>query len=157
MQSLHSLLDEYPDFLPQESETATMRTPIPIYYIHSLKKPYCNNALCPCQRQRREAIRLMGYVADGQLLLADAALLMEERAVMSSTTTPRQTRIHVDLIPGVPEECQLYGHTWQITENRDVYECSVCHLFGYCPMCTPLAPNNAQPFYCSAHAGQGGK
>src|SRR5229473_8279335 len=124
MQGLHRLLDGYPAFLPQETETAHPRTPIPIFYIHSLKHPYCKKPLCPCQRQRHEAIRLMGYVADDQLLLADAALLMEERAIVSNnTTTPRQTRIHVDLIPGVPEECQLYGHTWQITENRDVYEC----------------------------------
>jgi hypothetical protein len=159
MQSLHSLLDEYPDFLPQETETAHPRSPIPIFYIHSLRKPYCHNPLCPCQRQRHEAMRLMGYVADGQLLLADAAVLVEERVVVrnSTTTTPQITSVHIDLVPGIPEECQLYGHTWQITEHVDVHECTLCHVRGYCPGCSPLAPAGAQPFTCSAHAGQTGR
>jgi hypothetical protein len=160
MQGFHPLLDGHPSFLPQETETAHPRTPIPIFYIHSLRHPYCKKPLCPCQRQRREAASLMGYVADSQLLLADAALLIDERreATMSSATgTPQTTRIHVDLVPGIPEECQLYGHDWQITEHRDVQECTLCHIRGYCPGCTPLAPANAQPFTCSEHAGQTGR
>ena len=158
MQKSYLLSVDYPAFLPQEAETTTPRPPIPIFYIHSLKHPYCKKPSCPCQHHRHEALRLMGSVADGQVLLADAALLMEERATVRSSTTridqPRRTQIHIDLVPDVPEECQLFWHTWQITENRDVYECSLCHVRGYCPQCTPIAPDGAQPFTCSEHAGQ---
>ena len=159
MQSLHSLLDEYPDFLPQESETSTMRTPIPIYYIHSLRHPYCKKPLCPCQRQRHEAARLMGFVAEGDLLLADAALLMDERreVVMSSTTTPPLTRIYVELISGVPEACQLYGHQWEYSELPGTKECSLCGIRGYCPRCVFIQPPNAQPFHCTAHTPRNGE
>lgn len=159
MQKPYLLSVDSPAFLPQETETATPRTPIPIFSIHSLKHPYCKKPSCPCQRHRHEALRLMGSVADGQLLLADAALLIEERAtVRSSTITTSQiTSVHIDLVADVPEECQLFGHTWQITENRDVYECSLCHVRGYCPQCTPIAPDGAHPFTCSEHAGQTGR
>ena len=50
--------------------------------------------------------------------------------------------------------CQFYGHSWEITEHPDVKECSLCHIRGYCPGCTPVAPQNAQPFFCTAHTLQ---
>lgn len=145
------LSDEQPIFLQHDTDTATPRSPIPIYYIHGGSSPFCNNPLCFCQRGKRAGAFLYQEIAAGKLRLAQLA------ATESSTTPPRHTRIHVDLIPGVPEDCQLLGHSWQITENRDVYECRVCHARGYCPMCTPLVPDGAQPFYCSEHAGQMGR
>src|SRR6266699_1224591 len=157
MQGLHRLLDLYPSFLPQETETTHPRTPIPIFYIHSLRHPYCKKPLCPCQRQRHEAVRLMGLVAEDDLLLADATLLMGEGSgitMSSATGTPQPARVRIDVIPDVPEECQLYGHSWQITEHRDVQECTLCHIRGYCPGCTPIAPVGAQPFTCTYHARQ---
>jgi len=156
-QGLHRMLDGYPSFLPQETETAHLRTPVPIFYIHSLRHPYCNKPLCPCQRQRHEAARLIGLVAEGDLLLADAALLMDERTEVTMgnpTGTTQSTRVHIELIPGVPESCQLYGHSWQITEHQDVQECTLCHVRGYCFDCTPVAPTGAQPFTCTYHARQ---
>lgn len=153
-QGTQLLLQDHPTHLRQEDSTAHPQPLIPIYYIHDFPKPFCTNPACFCQRSKQDAIKLFRGIDQESFFLLEAASLLETG---STTTIPRRTRIHVDLIPGVPEDCQLYGHTWGITENRDVYECGVCHLFGYCPMCTPIAPNNAQPFTCSVHAGQGGR
>lgn len=141
-------LENQQAFLRQDTDTATPRSPIPIYLMHDGNSPFCTNLQCFCQRGKRAGAQLYMDIAKGKLRLAQLA------GAESSTTTPRHTRIHVELIEGVPEDCQLLGHSWQITENRDVYECSLCHARGYCPVCTPFAPDGAQPFYCSEHAGQ---
>lgn len=54
------LLDGYPPFLLQETDTATPRTPIPIHYIHTLTHPFCGNTLCACHRNIQEMTRLLG-------------------------------------------------------------------------------------------------
>ncbi|HJT59420.1 MAG TPA: hypothetical protein VJ761_23125 [Ktedonobacteraceae bacterium] len=57
------------------------------------------------------------------------------------------------LLDGIPELCQLYGHSWQPTEDPDVQVCALCHLHGYCPGCTPVRPQaGAKPFACTAHS-----
>jgi hypothetical protein len=73
----------------------------------------------------------------------------------TTTTTDQPTRIvvHVDLDSNIPVICQLYGHSWQKTTQTGIKVCALCRLWGYCPGCTPIAPPNAQPFYCSVHAG----
>ncbi len=58
------------------------------------------------------------------------------------------------LVEGVHSLCQFYGHSWEITEHPEVNECSLCHIRGYCPGCTPIPPQNAQPFFCTAHSRQ---
>jgi hypothetical protein len=160
MQGFPLLLEEdRPAYLRQETDTAHPRTPISIFYIHDLRTPCYTHPLCLCQRRRQDAARFFGEIAQGSVLLLDAAALVDERreAAMSNTTrTPQQTRtvIYVDLIPDVPEECQLYGHNWQQTEHRDAKECVLCHIRGYCPGCSPIAPAGAQPFTCTSHARQ---
>ena len=130
MQGFHLPLDQYPAFLPQDADTAHPRTPIPIYYFHSLSEPFCQNVACACQSSKREAARLLGVISEGNLLLQEAAALIDA---------------------GI---CQFFGHSWEITEHPDVKECSLCHIRGYCPGCTPIAPQNAQPFFCTAHTLQ---
>lgn len=132
--------DEYPAYLPQETNIATPRTPIPIYYIHDGDKPFCNNAHCFCQRGKRAGAMMYRQIAEGKLRLA--------QLVHAPTPTP------VLLLPNIPEDCQLFGHSWHVTEHPDVKECSLCHVRGYCPGCTPLAPAGAQPFLCTSHTGQ---
>ncbi len=151
------LVTPHPAFLAQESDTAHPQPHIPIFYIHSLRHPFCKNLLCPCQHQRQEAAQFIGLVAEGRFLFADAPLLMDERVKLSSTTTPQPTRVHIDLIPGVPEDCHLYGHSWEVTEHPNVKECVLCHLRGYCPGCTPEAPAGAHPFSCTSHVGRTGQ
>ena len=73
-------------------------------------------------------------------------------SITTRTDQPRRTEIHVALVTGIPEQCQLYGHTWQQTTKPGVKVCALCRLWGYCPTCTPVAPVNAQPFTCSAHS-----
>ena len=151
----HLLLDGYPPFLPQETDTATPHTPVPIYYMHTLTQPFCSNALCACQRREKSMVRLLRGLIEGLLVLLEAAALTTpgKAATNKTTNTPQQTRavVHVDLLPGIPEDCQLYGHTWQGTENPDVKACELCSIRGYCPDCTPVAPDSAQPFSCTPH------
>ena len=151
----HHLLDEYPPFLPHETDTATPHTPIPIYYIHTLIQPFCSNSFCICQRREKSMVRLLRGLIEGMLLLLEAAALttLGKATTNKITSTTQQTRtvVHADLIPGIPEDCQLYGHTWQITEKPDVKACELCHIRGYCPECTPHTPDNAQPFFCTRH------
>ena len=65
MQDFHPLFDGYPAFLPQETDTAIARSPVPIYYIHSLAHPFCGNTLCACHRGSRDIARLFGYLTEG--------------------------------------------------------------------------------------------
>ena len=70
------------------------------------------------------------------------------------TTPSARAEIHVELLPGFPQQCQLFGHTWQHTTVHGAKVCTLCRLWGYCPMCTPIAPQSAQPFTCTAHTVQ---
>lgn len=71
-------LDQYPAFLAQDTDTAHPRTPIPILCLHSLSQPFCENAACACQRGKRDAARLLGAIAEGNLTLQEAVPLIEE-------------------------------------------------------------------------------
>jgi hypothetical protein len=137
------LTQELPSFLPQETDTATPRTPIPIYYFHDGRTPFCYNPACFCQRGKRAGALFYRQIAQGKLQLV--------QLVQANTQRP------VDLLPTVPEECQLYGHSWEVTAHQHVKKCSLCHMRGYCPGCTPEAPAGAQPFSCTYHAGRTGQ
>jgi hypothetical protein len=78
MQGLHLPLEEYPGVLEQDTDTATPRTPIPIFYIHSLEHPFCGNPLCACGRTQKEAARLLGFINEGILAVQEAAALIDE-------------------------------------------------------------------------------
>jgi hypothetical protein len=130
--------DEYLPYLPQETDTATPRDPIPIYYFHDGDTPFCNNAHCFCQRGKRAGALLYRQLVTGKLKLAQ----------LKAGTG----KVSVDVRQGSPESCQLYGHDWQETEHPDMKECSLCRVRGYCPGCRPVAPSGAKPFLCTAHA-----
>ncbi len=152
-----SLLRDDPHaFLRQDTDTATPRTPVPIYLIHDLPTPFCQNPWCFCQHGKRAAQSLYGRIAEGDLVLAQltAAIQSGEDAISNTTETSQPTRtvIHVDLIPGIPEDCQLYGHSWQQITFPGEKECTLCHIRGYCPYCAVIPPPDAQPFTCTTHA-----
>ena len=113
--------------IKQDTDTATPRQRVPIYLIHSGRKPFCSNRACFCQRSKRAGAMLYQNIAAGKLRLAQY-----------------QT--------GTPEDCSVFGHDWQVTEHPDVKECLLCHVRGYCPGCTPVPPANALPFTCTYHA-----
>src|SRR2546429_2741287 len=81
--------------------TATARTPIPIYLMHGGSTPFCENPRCFCQRGKRAGAMLYEQIATGKLRLAQLAASMSVAA---------------DLLPDVPESCQLYGHSWEHCE-----------------------------------------
>lgn len=150
------LQDTEPIFLHHDTDTAHPRTPIPIYYIHDLTHPFCRNPLCICQSNKRAVTRLLRGVIEGDLEVRDAAALHREAAMSntSQTAQPTRTVIHVDLIPGVPVDCQMFGHDWQRTDYPGVKECTLCHIRGYCLVCTPVPPAGAQPFTCTYQTQQ---
>lgn len=129
--------DAYPEYLAQETDTATPRTPIPIYYFHDGETPFCNNPHCFCQRGKRAGAMLYRQLASGQLKLAQM-----KAGTGKGTVESKQD---------IPDSCQCYGHFWEITEYPGVKECQVCGVRGYCPGCTPVAPQGTQPFLCTAH------
>jgi hypothetical protein len=158
MQGFHPLFDGYPAFLQQESDTATARSPIPIYYIHSFAHPFCRNARCACHRGSRNIARLFGHLTEGVVTLRAAATLLGEGREASAsddagtlptthTTTERGGTGAEDL----PVSCQLYGHSWEPTDTPFVKACALCDIRGYCPGCTPIAPQGTHAFSCTAH------
>ncbi len=78
MQGYNLPLQNYPFVLPTETDTATPRTPIPIYYIHTFKSPFCRNPECECHRRSREVARLLRLISEGIMTLEEAAHLIEE-------------------------------------------------------------------------------
>lgn len=150
------LLEEYPANVSQDTDTAHPRTPIPIYYIHSLRSLFCDHPSCACHRNVRDVTKLLGDITEGTLLLQNVASLIEERreGTMSHTTGTEQPtvhRVHIPLDEGIPELCQLYGHTFEATEHPGVKVCHLCGIKGYCSACTPIGPQGAHVFYCTMH------
>ena len=146
------LVDEYPANLPQDTDTAHPRTPIPIYYIHALGSPFCDHPSCACRHNLRDVTRLLVSITEGTLELQNAAPLIEgATSNTSGTDQPTVYRVHIPLVEGIPELCQLYGHSWEATEHPGVKVCHLCGIKGYCLACTPRAQPSAQVFYCTAH------
>ena len=158
MQALpgNSAPDDQQACVRQDTDTAHPRTPIPIYSIHDGDTPFCHNPRCFCQRGKRAGAMLYGEIAKGELLLTQLAAAMErgEDAVSNTTETSQPTRtvVSVELIDGLPEECQLYGHSWRYSGDPDAKECALCGMRGYCPSCVSISPPNARPFTCARHS-----
>jgi hypothetical protein len=49
------------------------------------------------------------------------------------------------------DDCIFFGHTWQIIGMQGEKRCSLCQEKGYCPVCSPIAPRNANPYFCTKH------
>ncbi len=133
------LLDDPPLTVRQDTDTATPRTPIPIYLMHGGSIPFCENPRCFCQRGKHAATLLYEQIATGKLWLAQLAASVS---------------VAVDLLSDVPESCQLFGRSWEHCELPGAKECRLCRIRGYCPHCVAMPPPNAQPFTCTRHAGR---
>ena len=72
---------------------------------------------------------------------------------------PSRQRSINSLPPAAPQsprplaalECAYYGHSWERIGLCGEKCCTVCGIVGYCPGCTPLPPQGAQPFFCTQH------
>lgn len=71
-------LTEFPALAPQATDTASPQTPIPIYFIHSLERPFCRNAACKCHWQQRQVNRLLGNILEGDMTLREAADFLDD-------------------------------------------------------------------------------
>lgn len=161
MQGFDPLFDGYPAFLPQETDTATARSPVPIYYIHSITHPFCGNPRCACHRRSRDIARLFGYLTEGLVTLRAAAALLRDGSEASLgdgagtlPTTDTATERDGTYVGDLPISCQLYGHSWESTGTPFMKECALCGIRGYCPGCTPFITQGAHPFFCTAHTRQ---
>ena len=57
-------------------------------------------------------------------------------------------------IPLTVQDCFIFGHSWTPAGMSQEKVCCVCGIKGYCPGCTPIAPKQAQPFFCTRHTGE---
>lgn len=71
-------LTEMPHLPPCATDTAGPHLPIPIYFIHSLEKPFCRNPGCKCQWQQREVRRLLSTIVEGEMSLREAADFLDD-------------------------------------------------------------------------------
>ena len=134
MQGTQLLLQDLPTHLRQETDTAHPQPLIPIYYIHDGPRPFCTDPACFCARSKQDATRLFGDIAQGSFFLLEAANLLDTGSNTTSTNQLRKTFVTIHIVEGIPEECQLYGHSWEQTaEHPDVKECTLCQVRGYCP------------------------
>lgn len=130
--------------VPQDTDTATPRRPIPIYFIHTLQVPFCRNARCACRTSIRSVTRLLKEVAEGIVVLDQVDTFLEP---------PQPVRkVDVEVIDGLPLDCHLYGHSWEPGICPGEKICTLCGMHGYCPLCTLLPLPHAQPFTCTRHA-----
>lgn len=69
-------LTDIPPLLPRVSDTTSPNLQVPIYFIHSLRRPFCTNPRCKCQWQQFEVRRLLASTVEGNMTLKEAARLL---------------------------------------------------------------------------------
>ncbi len=71
-------LTEIPALVPQVTDTAMPFTPIPIYFIHSLERPFCPDQSCKCHWQQQQVRKLLGNILAGEITLRQAADFLDD-------------------------------------------------------------------------------
>jgi hypothetical protein len=74
----------------------------------------------------------------------------EEILIQHSKKTHRPHLQHMTVDPS-SQDCQLYGHSWQVVGTAGTKCCTQCGIIGYRPGCTLHPPKGAQPFDCTKH------
>ena len=149
----YSKLSEPLLFLREVTDTATPRTPIPIYFIHELNAPFCSNQTCQCQRSRIAINWLYLGIESRELTLAQVERsitteLEEDNNIPPTYFYPKYGGVCSDELPAL---CAMYGHDFEETNEAGVKACRLCFTRGFCPGCTPISPHSAQPFLCTTH------
>jgi hypothetical protein len=67
-----------------------------------------------------------------------------KRRTLQSQAKPTALKLNSD-------DCIFFGHTWQIAGMLGEKQCTVCGERGYCPVCSPIAPKGANPYFCTRH------
>ena len=71
-------LTDMPRLTPQATDTASPNLPVPMYFIHSLERPFCRNASCKCHWQRQEVRQLLESIFEGDMTLKEAARFLDD-------------------------------------------------------------------------------
>ncbi len=60
------------------TDTQTPQTVVPVFLIHSLQNPFCNNPRCVCQEQRKQKTSLLASIIRGEITLHHASSFQKE-------------------------------------------------------------------------------
>jgi len=71
-------LTDMPSLKSQATDTASPNLPVPIYFFHSLERPFCKDLTCKCHWQQREVRRLLITIVEGEMTLKEAAGFLDE-------------------------------------------------------------------------------
>jgi hypothetical protein len=67
--------------LRRHTDTAYPQPIIPIYFIHSMKEPFCKLPGCWCKTDQARIALLLDAIKKGQLLLSEASDYTESKAM----------------------------------------------------------------------------
>lgn len=112
-----------------DSDRQTPSFPVPIIFLHTLEKPFCDNPRCECR-----------------------AFQTLVRQIFDQATRGEVTLTIVDLSKTL-QQCELLGHALVTCTTANAKVCAVCSVMAYCPDCTPEKPSpSAIPLLCTNHA-----
>jgi hypothetical protein len=67
--------------LRTETDTATPRQGVPIYFIHTIPTPLCKRPGCWCQTNKATIAHLVAAISNDELMLHEAASFTENKTV----------------------------------------------------------------------------
>lgn len=67
--------------LRTETDTATPRQRIPVYFIHTIQTPFCNRDDCWCQTNKATIARLFTAINNDKMTLHEAVSFTENKTV----------------------------------------------------------------------------
>ena len=67
--------------LRYQSDTVHPQDIVPIYFVHSMERPFCQVPSCWCHRDQEKVARLLGEIKSGAVTLRGAADFTDERTV----------------------------------------------------------------------------
>jgi len=79
--------------------------------------------------------------------------LWGEEVEIPQNTKRRSSHSHVEPtnLKLTSDDCIFFGHTWQPFGMQGEKRCSICGEIGFCPLCLPIAPKGANPYFCTKH------
>lgn len=111
-----------------DSDRQTPVAPVPIIFLHTLEKPFCDNPRCECRTFRPLVELLLEQAAKGEQALQIIDISQELA------------------------QCELLGHELVTCTIANAKVCTICSVLAYCPDCTPEKPSpTAIPLHCTDH------
>jgi hypothetical protein len=102
---------------------------VPIIFLHTVEKPFCDNPRCECRTFQPLVEQLFAQAAKGE-----------------------QTLAIIDISQQLAQ-CELLGHELVTCTIANAKVCTICSVLAYCPDCTPEKPSpTVIPLHCTLHA-----